>query len=79
MRYCIIGEEETVLNVNRFNAAIALKGEKRTDAAKVMNMHPTTLFRKVQGKLEFDARQIELFCTHYDVDPNDIFFTRNNA
>lgn len=63
----------------KFNAAIVLKGETRRDAARVMKMNPSTLFRKVNGESEFNRKEIELFCRHYGVDPSGIFFTNHSA
>lgn len=63
----------------KFNAAIVLKGETQKDAARVMNMHPSTLFRKINEESDFNRKEIELFCRHYGVDPKDIFFTNYSA
>lgn len=64
---------------SRFNAAIALRNETQADAARVMKINPSTLFRKINGESDFNRKEIELFCNHYGVDPRDIFFTGHSA
>jgi len=68
-----------MLNERRFNAAIALKGETRADAAKIMGMNPATLFRKMNGKSDFYRAEIQRFCEYYNVAPQDIFFAEHSA
>lgn len=68
-----------MFDVNKFNAAIALKGESQEDAAAVMGMNRVTLFRKKTGVTEFTRKEIELFCKHYNVSPDIVFFTNFSA
>lgn len=64
---------------NKFNAAIALKGETKADAAKVMGINPATLFRKMSGQSDFYRKEIDRFCEYYGTDPKDIFFAKNST
>jgi hypothetical protein len=68
-----------VIDERRFNAAIALKGETRGDAAKVMKIHPVTMLRKINGDSDFLRKEIALFCEHYNASPNEIFFAGDST
>lgn len=68
-----------MIDVNRFNACIVAKGETQSDAARIMGMNPSTLYRKVTGVSDFYRSEIEAFCLHYDANPNEIFFAEVSA
>jgi len=68
-----------MFNCNAFYAAIKAKGETQGDAAKVMQINLATLHRKVTGKSDFYRREIELFCLHYQVNPDEVFFNPDSA
>ena len=59
---------------DRFDLILALTGEKMIDAAEVMEISMTALYKKRQGKNDFTRREIEDFCRHYMVSPMDVFF-----
>lgn len=63
-----------MVDINKFNAAIALKGETKADAANIIGVNPSTLYRKLSGLSDFQSQEIEKFCSHYGTTP-DIFFT----
>jgi|GEM_PF-839925 len=64
---------------NRFNAAIALKGENKGAAAKVMGINPATLLRKINGESDFRSKEIARFCEHYNANPIEIFFAEHST
>lgn len=68
-----------LFNINKFRATLALRNETQADAAKVMGVNPSTLFRKMRGQNEFSRKEIELFCNYYKVDPREIFFSNISA
>jgi len=68
-----------MIDVNRFNACIVAKGETQSDAARVMGMNPSTLYRKMTGVSDFYRSEIEAFCVHYGANPNEIFFAEVSA
>lgn len=70
---------EQVINANLFNAYIAAKGETQADAARVLGINPSTLYRKITGISDFYREEIETFCRHYGANPNDIFFSPCSA
>jgi len=57
-----------------FNQAIKNYGETYDDAAKVMGINKVTLYRKIKGTSDFYRNEIDAFCFHYQVNPQDIFF-----
>ena len=63
-----------MFDVNEFNSAIVKKGDNAEKAAKIMDMNPATLYRKMNGKSDFYRKEISKFCKYYNVNPNQIFF-----
>lgn len=68
-----------MFDINQFNASIAAKGETQNDAARVMGMNPSTLYRKTTGASDFYRNEIEAFCAHYGVSADKIFFAEDSA
>lgn len=57
-----------------FRFIIMRRGEKISDAAKVMGISQVTLYRKMQGISDFYRTEIQKFCNHYKVQAENIFF-----
>lgn len=68
-----------MFNERAFNAAIAKKGSTQQEAARIMGINPTTLFRKMKGISDFYRKEIEAFCSYYEARPDDIFFDKFSA
>lgn len=62
-----------MFNKERFKAAVLLKGETMEDAAEVLGMAYSTLYRRIRLN-DFKSREIETFCEHYGVTRDEIFF-----
>lgn len=65
-----------MFNRNLFKSMLAAVGDSMTDAARVIECHPTTLTRKMADG-DFSRIEIERFRVHYDVAPEQmmaIFF-----
>lgn len=67
-----------MLDKRAFDAAIAMKGSTQQEAARVMGINPATLSRKMKGESDFYRKEIEAFCSFYNVSPN-IFFAELSA
>lgn len=60
---------------SEFNAAIARKGMTKTDVARVLNITPTTLFRKLRRGGDFNRAEIGVLIDKLDIDdPVAVFF-----
>ena len=65
-----------MFSAGEFYAAIARKGERQRDAARIMGINTVTLYRKIYGESDFYRKEIDAFCGHYECDPNTIFFAK---
>ena len=64
-----------MFNEEAFREAIKAKGEDIEMAAKVMGINKVTLYRKMAGKSDFYRKEMQLFCSYYEVKPAGIFFS----
>lgn len=62
-----------MFNKERFKATVLLKGEKMEDAAEVMGMSRSAIYRRMETG-DFTGTEMKAFCLHYDVALDEIFF-----
>lgn len=71
-----------MLDKNELRAALARRGERQNELAKVLGMSPSTLSAKINGAMDFKRNDIELMAVRYNLTMDDvrrIFFTEIGA
>lgn len=69
-----------MFNRTEFDVAMLRKHAKYADLAKVLRIHVSTLYRKLENNGDFDREQIATIMEFLDVsDPNPIFFEKELA
>lgn len=60
-----------------FNAQMARKNKKRVELAKVLDIDPSTLYRKIENDGDFDRNQIAIIIDFLELEnPMPIFFVK---
>lgn len=57
-----------------FRQIVKQAGETMGNAAAVMGLERTSLYRKLNGETDFYTREVEAFCKHYKANPLKVFF-----
>ncbi len=69
-----------MFNRTEFDVAMIRKHAKYSDLAKALDIHISTLYRKLENNGDFDRQQIATIMDFLDVDdPNPIFFEKELA
>lgn len=65
---------------NLFLAKLKEKDLTQEDAAKIIGVSATTLYRKMNGRSDFTRNEIQLFRSEFELtsaEVDDIFFSQN--
>lgn len=63
-----------MFNKNKFLAILKENGKTVVEAADVMEIKPSTLYRKMNGESDFYRNEIQLFVDWLKIDVTGIFF-----